>query len=211
MTRLIDELVDGLEPAPSRPAIAIFGPPLAVASLVPFALTVVVLGFRADMASAIVGIPFWVKLAAPALVAGAAGLALARLSRPGRGAGSGLMIAALTMLVLLAAGLASLIAVPEGLRLQALIGSSLVKCLISISSFAVPFLIAGFWALRRMAPVRPHLAGFALGLVAGGLSAAVYALSCGEDALAFIASWYQLGILIISAAAALIAPRILRW
>lgn len=211
MTRLIDDLVETLEPAPSRPALAVFGPPLAIASLVPLAAMLLVLGFRADMALAVTGIPFWVKLAVPAIVAGAAGLALARLSRPGSPAGSGLMIAAFAMLALLAAGLFSLATLPEGLRLPALMGSSLQKCLVSISAFGVPFLVAGFWALRRMAPVRPRLAGFALGLVAGGLSAAVYALSCGEDALAFIASWYQLGMLIVASASALIAPRIVRW
>jgi hypothetical protein len=211
MTRLIDELVDTLEPAPTRPAFAVFGPPLAVASLVPFAVMVIVLGFRPDMGTAIAGIPFWVKLAVPGVVAGAAGLALARLSRPGRGTGSGLGIAALTMLALLVVGLFSLFTLPDELRLPALMGSSLVKCLVSISAFAIPFLIGGFWALRQMAPVRPRLAGFALGLVAGGLAAAVYALSCGEDALAFIASWYQLGMLTVASASALIAPRIVRW
>jgi len=211
MTPLIDDLVDALEPAPPRPALAVFGLPLALASLVPLAVMALVLGFRPDMGAAITSIPFWVKLAVPAIVAGAAGLALARLSRPGSSAGPGLMIAALTMFALLAAGVLSLTTLPEGLRLPVLMGSSLQKCLLSISVFAIPFLIAGFWALRHMAPVRPHLAGLALGLVAGGLSAAVYALSCGEDALAFIASWYQLGMLGVAVVSALIAPRIVRW
>lgn len=211
MTRLIDELVDGLEPAPSRPALAIFGPPLAVAALLPLAAIVFYYGLRPDMGSALMAMPFWIKLALPSILVAAAGVALARLSRPGTSAGPGLMIALAAMAILAVAGLASLASLPAEMRLPVLFGQSWQKCLLSVGAFGLAFLAGGFWALRRMAPVRPHLAGFALGLVAGGLSAAVYALSCGEDALAFIASWYQLGILIISAAAALIAPRILRW
>lgn len=211
MTRLIDDLVDALEPAPVRPALAVFGALLALASLLPLAVVAFVYGLRPDMGTAMAGPVFWVKLAVPGIVAAGAGIALARLSRPGAPPGPGLAIAILAMLGLLTAGLISIAILPEELRVPALMGPSLQKCLVSISVFGVPFLAAGFWAMRRLAPVQPRLAGFALGLVAGGLAAAVYALSCGEDALAFIASWYQLGMLIVASAGALIAPRLLRW
>lgn len=211
MTNRIDDLVDGLEPAPARSAPAVFGGPLALASIVALAGVMVLLGPRPDMGSAISGLPFWIKLTVPGLVAGGAGLALARLSRPGLSAGTGLIAVAAVMVSLLAAALVNLVMMPAELRLPALMGYSVTKCLIAVSAFAIPFLLAGFWALRRMAPVQPRLAGFALGLVAGGLSAAVYALSCGEDSLAFIASWYQLAMLGVACFTALIAPRIVRW
>jgi len=211
MTRLIDELVDKLEPAPARPALAVFGRPLALAALLPLAAIALVYGPRPDLGGAFADMAFWIKLAAPAVVAVAAGLALARLSRPGAPAGPGLVIALAAMAALAAAGLASLAALPAEMRLPALLGQSWLKCLISIGAFAIPFLIAGFWALRRMAPVRPRLAGFALGLVAGALAAGVYSLACSEDALPFIASWYQLGVLGVAALAALAAPRITGW
>lgn len=211
MTRLIDELVETLEPAPARPAIAVFGIPLALAALLPLAALALVYGLRPDMGSAFAAMPFWIKLAAPAIVAGGAGLALARLSRPGAPVGPGLIIALSAMAALAVAGLLSLAVLPAEMRLPVLLGQSWQKCLISVGAFGIPFLIAGFWALRRMAPVRPRLAGFALGLVAGGLAAGVYSLACGEDALAFIASWYQLGMLGVAALAALVAPLVVRW
>ncbi|MFN3835613.1 MAG: DUF1109 domain-containing protein [Glycocaulis sp.] len=211
MTRLIDELVDGLEPAPSRPAIAVFGLPLTVAALLPLAAIIFYYGLRPDMGTAMAGPVFWVKLAVPGIVAAAAGIALARLSRPGAPPGPGLMIALAAMAILAAAGLASLASLPAEMRLPVLFGQSWQKCLLSVGAFGLAFLAGGFWALRRMAPVRPHLAGFALGLVAGGLAAALYSLACNEDALPFLASWYQLGILAVALLGALISPRIVRW
>ncbi|MFC4723800.1 NrsF family protein [Glycocaulis abyssi] len=211
MTRLIDELVDGLEPAPSRPAIAIFGLPLAVAALLPLAAIVFYYGLRPDMGSALMAMPFWIKLALPAILVAAAGVALAHLSRPGTPAGPGLVIALAAMAIFALAGLASLASLPAETRLPVLFGQSWQKCLMSVGAFGLAFLAGGFWALRRMAPVRPHLAGFALGLVAGGLAAALYSLACNEDALPFIASWYQLGILAVAGMSTLIAPRIARW
>ena len=78
MTRLIDDLVDALEPAPVRPALAVFGAPLALASLLPLAVVAFVYGLRPDMGTAMAGPVFWVKLAVPGIVAAGAGIALAR-------------------------------------------------------------------------------------------------------------------------------------
>ncbi len=211
MTRLIDDLVNDLDPAPARPALAVFAPPLAIAALAPLMAVAFVYGPRPDMAAAMAAAPFWIKLALPLLLAPAAGFALARLSRPGAPAGPGLWIALAAMAALGVAGLASLAALPAELRLPVLFGQSWIKCLASIAIFSTAFLAAGFWALRGMAPVRPRRAGFALGLVAGALAAGIYSLACNEDALPFIAAWYQLGILAAAGLAALIAPRILRW
>jgi hypothetical protein len=62
-----------------------------------------------------------------------------------------------------------------------------------------------------MAPTRLRLAGAAGGLAAGAAGALVYTLHCPELAAPFLASWYVLGMLIPTAAGALLGPRLLRW
>ena len=61
------------------------------------------------------------------------------------------------------------------------------------------------------APTRLRLVGASAGLVAGGLAASVYALHCPEMAASFVGFWYVLGMLVPTAAGALLGPRLLRW
>jgi hypothetical protein len=49
------------------------------------------------------------------------------------------------------------------------------------------------------------------GLAAGGLAAAIYALFCDQDSPLFVATWYVLGVLIVTAIGAAIGSRLLRW
>ena len=66
-------------------------------------------------------------------------------------------------------------------------------------------------ALRGLAPTQLRLAGLAAGLLAGGVGAIGYALSCTEVGLPFVATWYSLGIALTGALGALLGPRLLRW
>jgi hypothetical protein len=65
--------------------------------------------------------------------------------------------------------------------------------------------------MRRFAPTRPTLAGAAAGLLSGGLAATVYGLHCQETAIPFVAIFYTLGIVLSTAAGAIIGSRVLRW
>jgi len=76
---------------------------------------------------------------------------------------------------------------------------------------SLPALAGALWALRGLAPTRPRAAGLAAGLLAGGLGAFGYALSCTELSPAFVAIWYSLGIALAGALGAALGPRILRW
>jgi hypothetical protein len=76
---------------------------------------------------------------------------------------------------------------------------------------SLPALAAALWALRGLAPTRPRAAGLAAGLLAGGLGAAGYALSCTELSPAFVAVWYSLGIALAGGLGASLGPWALRW
>jgi hypothetical protein len=100
---------------------------------------------------------------------------------------------------------------PRGTWMPLVKGHSWKVCSLRIAALSLPGFAAALWALRRMAPTRPSLAGSAAGLMAGGLGALAYGLACNETAMTFLASWYTLGMLGWAAVGALIGPRLLRW
>jgi hypothetical protein len=55
------------------------------------------------------------------------------------------------------------------------------------------------------------LAGLAGGLAAGGLAAFVYAFSCDESAMPFVALWYTLPVLASGLIGAMVGRFALRW
>lgn len=173
-------------------------------------LMVLLLGVRPDIADAVRLPMFWVKLAFPATLAAGALLAAVRLSRPGvsLGGAAAVLIAPVLAIWLLAA--VALLGAPDD-RAMLIWGETWAACLVNVPLLAVPAFVAVFWVMTTLAPVRPALAGAAAGLLAGALSAVVYALHCPELAAPFIGVWYLLGMLIPAAAGALIGPRLLRW
>jgi hypothetical protein len=95
--------------------------------------------------------------------------------------------------------------------LDAATTTSPARCLYCIPLFAVFPWSGVIWALRKGAPTRLMLSGAIAGIVAGGLGAAAYALSCKSDTIPFIAIWYGLAIALCAAIGALFGPRLLRW
>lgn len=173
-------------------------------------LMVLLLGVRPDIADALRLPMFWVKIAFPAALAAGALLATVRLSRPGVAIGrAGSMLAVPVLVIWVLAALALLGAPAD--RATLIWGETWSACLVNIPMLSVPAFVAVFWVMKTLAPVRPALAGAAAGLLAGALSAIVYALHCPELAAPFIGLWYLLGMLIPAALGALIGPRLLRW
>jgi len=173
-------------------------------------LMVLLLGVRPDIIDAVRLPMFWVKLAFPAVLAAGALLATVRLSRPGVAiGGAGSVLAAPVLAIWVLAALA-LLGAPED-RAMLIWGETWAACLVNIPMLSVPAFVAVFWVMRTLAPVRPALAGAAAGLLAGTVSAIVYALHCPELAAPFIGLWYLLGMLIPAALGAAIGPRLLRW
>lgn len=206
---LIGLLATGAGPAPRALAARRIAPTLVLGWLCSAALAIGVIGLvPRDLFAAPA---WWAKFAYAAALALAAAWLVGRLGRPGartRGAWT-----ALAMVVLLMAAIA-LVQLAGGAAAQrpALwLGHSWKTCPFTVLLLSLPALALALWALRGMAPTNPRRAGLAAGLLAGGVGAAGYALSCTEVSMAFVATWYTLGIAATGALGALLGPRLLRW
>lgn len=173
-------------------------------------LMAIALGVRADLAAAARLPMFWMKLAFPACLAAGALFAATRLSRPGVSLGrvdAALAAPVLAMWLLAAFVLAS----ASGEREALIFGATWNVCPLLVAMLSLPVLVAALWAMRGLAPTRLAAAGAAAGLLAGAVGALIYALHCPEMEAPFLAIWYLLGMLIPTAAGALIGPHLLRW
>src|SRR5258708_34434406 len=88
-----------------------------------------------------------------------------------------------------------------------IVGDQWLECLLSIPIIAIaPFALIT-WAVRRMAPTDLRRPGALVGLTAGSVSAAAYALHCVDDSLPFVALWYGGTILFVTLGGACRGPR----
>ena len=174
-------------------------------------LMAIVLGVRPDIREAAWLPMFWIKLAFPAsLVVGGLFAAL-RLSRPGMRLGRvpGALAAPVLAMGLLAAF--ALFGAPPSERAELILGSTWKDCLLNVTMLSLPVLVAVLWAMKGLAPTRLPLAGAAAGLLAGAIGALTYALHCPEMAAPFLGIWYLAGMLIPTAAGAILGPLLLHW
>lgn len=169
------------------------------------------LGMRPDMDTAMSTMSFWTKFSytlAIALLGAAATLVLARPDGQTRWP----WLAAISLLALLVVvAVVQLVrAEPEDVMPLVLGGTSLV-CPWRIVVLGLPVLLGAILALRRFAPANPALAGFAAGIMGGGIGAWVYSFACAETGLMFLALWYSFGILVVGALGAVLGRFLLRW
>ncbi|MDI4655683.1 DUF1109 domain-containing protein [Xanthobacter autotrophicus] len=208
---LIDALAGDLSATPVRSVRRTLALAFACGSAVSAAAMLALLGLRPDMASALATASFWIKLIFPFGLAVAGLMAVDRLGRPGAAAGRGYVVGiavAGTMALLASIQLAT---APRDAMRPLLLGHTLDHCTALIMLLALPILAAGMYAMRQMAPTRLRLAGAAVGVTAGALSAAIYAIACDETALPFVTLWYGAGIALTGVLGALLGPRLLRW
>jgi len=179
----------------------------AAASLLLFML---LLQPRPDIAAAFYSAGFCLKVAASACLALTAGTLLGVVARPmSRGRSLGVLTLAPS---LLAVGVAvELLALPGDTWHARLIGHNAPHCLALIPLLSAAPAVCLFVALRRAAPARPGLAGVIVGLVAGGIGAFLYALTCPDDSPLFVAAWYSFAIIIVTGACFIAGRRWLRW
>ena len=113
---------------------------------------------------------------------------------------------------LLGIGIASEMMTPQRLPMMTrLVGSNSRTCLMAIPLLSLPLLAAALIALRHGAPARPAVAGAFAGLVSAGLAATLYASHCTDDSPLFVATWYTLATLLVTAIGALAGSRVLRF
>lgn len=154
---------------------------------------------------------FWMKAGYTGLLTIAAAVMVKRLSTPGARLGPAPVAAALIVLAMLALGAGQIFATAPGARLPLWLGHTWKVCSPLILLLALPIYACLVVALRRLAPTRLGLTGAAAGCAAGALAATLYGLHCPEQAAAFAATWYSLGIAAATALGAITGPRLLRW
>jgi hypothetical protein len=206
---LIELLAAGAGPAPRAVAARRLAPAAALGVLASAAGALVILG---PIPAELFATPApWMKLAYAGALAGAAAWLAARLGRPIARTSGPVRALLLVVAAMVLLGALTLLATPVGARLATVLGHSWARCPFNVLVLSLPALAGALWALRGLAPTRPRAAGLAAGLLAGGLGAFGYALSCTELSPAFVAIWYSLGIALAGGLGAALGPRVLRW
>lgn len=208
---LIGMLSAGVEPVPRRAATRRLVWALAVGLPLAALVMLTQFGLRRDLVQAMFWPVLWLKILFPFFFAWGGFVLAQRLARPGVRAGRAWLTAVLPILLIWAMGLANWMGTPQAERMALLMGPTWRSCALGIALIALPVFIAGMVALRGLAPTRPAWAGAAVGALAGGAGATVYALHCPESTLPFLAVWYVAGMLAPVVLGALIGPRLLRW
>jgi hypothetical protein len=210
LNALIDQLIT--ETPPVRPGG--LGRTLVRATVVACVLALagsLAMGLRPDIETAVATSFFWIKLAYGGVLSAIGLAALAMLMRPELPVPRFLVfaLAPFAALLLLATREVTLLPPDEARALW--LGTSWFVCPVVIAVLALPVAAALTWAVRQAAPTRLRATGATIGFAAGALAAAFYALHCPESGASFVATWYTLGIGIVTAAGAVAGPRLLRW
>lgn len=144
------------------------------------------------------------------LAAGAFALVL-QAFRPESSPGRWLWLVALAPVMLLAATLAELLAMPPSTWLPRMIGISPFFCFFAICLLSMGPLLAILTALRYGAPSNPGLAGALAGLASSGIAAALFVIHCPNDSPIFVVIWYSLAIGLVTAVGYFAGRRWLAW
>jgi len=169
------------------------------------------LGPRPDIAEAVLTPMFWMKIGYAAATGLIAAALLARMARPAARPGAVAALVAAPFAIVAVMALAHLAGAPPAARPALLMGHSSMSCPWRILVIGLPVLAGAVWAVRGLAPTRLSLAGLVAGGCAGSIGAAIYAVACNETSAPFLAIWYTLGILVVSAVGAVSGSRLLRW
>jgi hypothetical protein len=186
---------------------------IAVGAGLVLSVAVILIGFGPRLGLSTVGAWtfLFLKIAFAAAIVATAAAYLVRLSRPGSTRKHGGLFVVLPFLMIVVLALVSLGSAPASHWDRMVAGDEWLECLVSIPIIAiVPFALT-MWAARQAAPTDLRRAGAFAGLIAGGISAAAYALHCTDDSLPFVAVWYGGTILLCTLAGAVLGPRLLRW
>ncbi len=184
---------------------------LVLSGVVAVAVVGVVLGFRADLLAALVT-PVSVMRIVLAAGLGAAALRIALVLSHPEGPDSARLwpLAAFAGLALGILGWAY-VSTPVEARQMALVGKTMVTCLVMIPILSILPVASVLVMLRRGATTVPARAGFMAGLAGSGMGAAIYALHCTEDSPLFYVTWYGLAIMAVALVSTALGARLLRW
>ncbi|MBN8949044.1 MULTISPECIES: NrsF family protein [unclassified Rhizobium] len=171
----------------------------------------VMIGFRADIDTAMETIRFLFKFVVTIALAVTACAVVFRIGRPGvslRLWGWTLLAAPLLLLAAVAVEMAVMPADSWSARM---IGHNARFCLTLIPLLSIGPLACFLLALRHGAPEKPGVAGAVAGLAASGIAATFYASNCTDDSPLFVMLWYPIAIAIVTAVGYILGKRLLRW
>lgn len=175
------------------------------------AVLLLTIGIRPDFADAIYAGRVVFKLGITLLAAVIAANLVFRIGRPGADLGLPKLLLFVPPVLVVAAVVAELFAIPASSWKASMMGRNSAVCLIFIPLLSLAPLLGSFIVLRRTAPQHPGLAGAVAGLMSGCIAASLYAWRCPDDSPLFLAVWYTVSILGVSAAGYLIGGRVLKW
>jgi len=133
------------------------------------------------------------------------------LLRPDYQPGKQLWWLALAPVMLVAGILLEMMSVPTDEWHARMIGQNSFYCMTIIPLLSLAPFAAVLYALKSGAPANATIAGAVGGLLSAGIGAALYASHCPDDSPFFVATWYPVGIVLMTGLGALIGSRFLRW
>jgi len=208
-----DHLIDALARGAGQAEKPRWGGKLAitviVGLLVAAVLVAIGLGVRPDIGAA--RMPVMMKAMFGALAAAVVLPIAVQLMQPGRPLGW--RIGAVFVFLAICAGaifIALMGEMPER-RWEAWMGGAVPWCVVLIPVLGAPTSALLLWLMRAFAPTRLALLGAAIGAFSGGVGAMAYAMYCPTDSVAFVVTWYVLGIAVSAALGAVVGARVLRW
>jgi len=208
-----EELIRLLSRDGARPVVPL-AQSMLLAIVVGLALSAVLFGIllhpRPDIVAALPTPRFLFKLVFTAALAVAAGALLADAARPlPRFRGKWSVLAAPALLV---TGVIVELFIQDPQSWRALLmGHNATHCLSLIPLLAIAPAVCLFFILKRGAPARPAVSGAVVGLVAGGIGGLLYAFTCPDDSPLFVATWYSIAIVGVTAVSSFAGARLLRW
>lgn len=208
---LIALLASNAQPVPRYAVEQRFALASIVGLAVAFLLMLVLWGVNPALREAAANPMFWGKFMFAGVLAAIGWVVLLRLARPGVPLGKVILWVAAPPVVMWFLAVVALQDAASASRMPLILGQTWKVCALNIVLLSLPTLGGLLWALRGAAPTRLRLTGAGAGLMAGALSALVYALHCPEWEAPFLAVWYVLGIALAMALGAWVGPRVLRW
>ena len=209
--QLISRLAADAHPVPRGALLRRLLVAAAAGSVVTLACVIVLYGLRHDLRDAVLGTAFWIKAGFTVCVALAGFVIVERAGRPGSRLGLGLTLLCVPFAFIVAMAWVELTSAAPSERVALWLGQTWRSCPFSIAALSIPPLTLLLWSLRRLAPTQLAAAGFAAGILSGGLAATAYGLHCPETSAAFVATWHALGMLACGLIGAIAGRRVLRW
>lgn len=207
LIRTLGADASSIGPPPGR----LWGGAIAASIVMAFVAFIILCGPRTDLAAAMQTVRFLFKFVVTLSLGVTAYLAARAAVRPGAPLARKLALMALPLVLLSVAVTTELAVLPQDQWMVRLVGTNSLWCLGLIPAIGLVPLVILLGVMRTGAPTHPTLAGAVAGLMAGGIAATFYAAHCFDDSPLFVATWYTLAVVILTAAGAGAGRFLLRW